>query len=84
MRTAKPIRVATLIKNSSGVQLTYRGAGVLPHLQQLRSPDFISRGKIARHRSSGAIKPVSHSARLMEDVNSKLADENKQILSRLV
>ena len=28
-----PFRVATLIKNSSGVQLTYRGAGVLPMLK---------------------------------------------------
>ena len=33
-----PFRVATLIKNSSGVQLAYRGAGVLPMLKQ-RKPE---------------------------------------------
>ena len=27
-----PLNVATLIKNASGVQLTYRGAGILPKL----------------------------------------------------
>lgn len=28
-----PFRVATLIRNASGVQLTYRGSGLLPMLK---------------------------------------------------
>lgn len=30
-----PFRMATLVKNASGVQLTYRGAGALPSLSSI-------------------------------------------------
>ena len=49
-----------------------------------QTPEPMQRS-MRKHRSlASIIKPVSHSQRLMDVQKSKLVDENKEILSRLV
>ena len=61
-----PFRVATLVKNSSGIQLTYRGAGVLPNL--IKPEGEVANKQslpLAKSSSTWHIKPVSQSRNLL-------------------
>ena len=95
-----PFRVATLIKNSSGIQLAYRGAGVLPKLssrQNLSScyhanqnPNATARQSINQMQMTQLgqqfvkCKPVSISKNLRDTYEKTVPQENLRLLARLV
>ena len=81
---------ATLMTNSSGIQLTYRGHGVLPMLSK---SNYKNRGSlaasVAKARSNTKsqqvlIKPISHSQRQSMDLKKQLTSDNLKLMSRIV
>jgi hypothetical protein len=73
-----PFRVATLMKNASGVQLAYRGSNVLPQLNQNANSGNHKSKQLAKSQSQ-KIPFMQHSSSTPKHIkNSGPSKSNKQ------